>query len=268
MGHGRQLKRCNPPFVHKYENQHGTIVYYLRKPGRGKVRLRIHEGCLPWSPSFMAIYDAAMAEAPASPELGSGRTVPGTVNAALVSYYQSTAFTQGPAKSTQGNRRAILENFRNDHGAKRIALMHTQALQNLLNSKGAIVQRNWCKALRGFIDHCIAMGMIKVDPLAGVKLAKTKTSTGFHTWNKDEITTYRKRHVPGTKARLARELILQTGHARADAVRMGCQHIKSGKLSMRRQKTGVAFDIPVLSELATELALHSNTTPTSNSWRS
>jgi len=37
--------------------------------------------------------------------------VPGTVNAALVSYYQSNAFTKGLAKSTQGNRRAILENF-------------------------------------------------------------------------------------------------------------------------------------------------------------
>ncbi|MCP3466452.1 MULTISPECIES: hypothetical protein [unclassified Bradyrhizobium] len=57
-------------------------------------------------------------------------------------------------------------------------------------------------------------------------------------------------------ARLALELILQTGHARADAVRMGRQHVKSGKLSMRRQKTGVQFDIPLPPELVAELALH------------
>ncbi|OKO69389.1 hypothetical protein AC629_41225 [Bradyrhizobium sp. NAS80.1] len=253
------MKRRNPRFVHEYQNQHGTPVYYLRKPGHPKFRLRIPDGCLPWSPSFMAIYEAAMAEAPAKPELGVGRTVPGTVNAALISYYQSTAFTKGLAKSTQGNRRAILENFRNDHGDKRTALMHTQALQNVFNGKTAIVQRNWMKALRGFLDHCLALGVMKVDPLAGVKLAKTKKSSGFHTWTEDEITKYRERHAPGTKARLALELLLQTGHARADAVRMGRQHVKAGKLSMRRQKTGVQFDIPLLPELVSELALHPRT---------
>ncbi|WP_156944939.1 hypothetical protein [Bradyrhizobium sp. Ec3.3] len=182
-----------------------------------------------------------MAEVPAKPELGAGRTIPGTVNAALVSYYQSTAFTKGLAKSTQSNRRAILENFRNDHGDKRIAMMHTQALQNILNGKGPIVQRNWCKALRGFVDHCLSIGMMKVDPLAGVKLAKLKKSTGFHPWSEDEITKYRGRHAPGTRARLALELILQTGHARADAVRMGRQHVKSGKLPMRRQALAQAI---------------------------
>jgi hypothetical protein len=252
------MKRRNPPFVHVYESRHGTTVYYLRKPGHPKVRLRIPDGVLPWSPSFMAIYETAMAEAPAKAQLGAGRTIPGTVNAAIVSYYGSTAFA-ALAKSTQGNRRAILESFRNDHGDRRTALMHTQAMQNILNSKTAIVQRNWRKALRGLVDHCLSLGMMKVDPLAGVKLAKTKKSTGFHTWSEDEITAYRKRHAPGTKARLALELILQTGHARADAVRMGSQHVKGGKLSMRRQKTGVAFDIPLLSELVAELALHSNT---------
>src|SRR5262249_54720872 len=150
-------------------------------------------------------------------------------NAAIVSYYQSTAFTGGLAKSTQGSRRAILEKFREDHGDKRAAMMHTQALQNILNGKGPIVQRNWCKALRGFVDHCLLLGMMKTDPVDGVKLAKTKKSTGFHTWTEDEIAKYRKRHAPGTKARLALELLLQTGHARSDAVRMGRQHVKSGK---------------------------------------
>jgi hypothetical protein len=37
---------------------------------------------------------------------------------------------------------------------------------------------------------------------------------------------------------------------------MGRQHIKNGVLSMRRQKTDVAFDIPVLPGLAREIELH------------
>ena len=49
------MKRRNPPHVHEYQNQHGTTVYYLRASGRPKVRLRIPDGVLPWSPTFMAV---------------------------------------------------------------------------------------------------------------------------------------------------------------------------------------------------------------------
>lgn len=241
-----------PKYVHGYTNRHGKTVFYYRRPGHKKVRLKIGAGVLPWSPTFMDAYEQAQGQARSA--LGASRTVPGTVNAGLVSYYQSTAFTKELAGSTQKNRRAILENFRKDHGAKRVAMMHTQALQNIFNGKGAIVQRNWMKALRGFVDHCLALGMMRSDPLAGVKLAKKKASKGFHTWTEDEITKYRERHASGTKARLALELILQTGHARSDAVRMGRQHVKGSTLSMRRQKTGVQFDIPLLDDLVAELA--------------
>jgi site-specific recombinase XerD len=210
----------------------------------------------------MAVYEAALAEVPAAPTIGASRTLPGTVNAALVSYYQSQAFTESLAKSTQQNRRAILETFRNDHGDKRIALMHSTAVQTILDRKTPIAQRNWMKAMRCFIDYCIAKKMVTVDPLPAVQLTKQnkqKKSTGFHTWTEDEIAQYQKRHAPGTKARLALEILLQTGHARADIVRMGNQHVKNGKISMRRQKTGVQFDVPVLSDLAAELSRHAKT---------
>jgi integrase len=40
---------------------------------------------------------------------------------------------------------------------------------------------------------------------------------------------------------------------------MGRQHVKGGKLSMRRQKTDVPFDIPLLPELLAELDRHPKT---------
>ncbi|MCA1476768.1 hypothetical protein [Bradyrhizobium sp. NBAIM08] len=67
---------------------------------------------MPGSPEFLAEYEAAKAGEAAPPSIGASRTLPGTVNAALVSYYQDTAFTDGLAKTTQQNRRAILETFR------------------------------------------------------------------------------------------------------------------------------------------------------------
>lgn len=249
------MKRKNPKYTHHFIDHDGTSRFYLRSPGRKRVPLP----GLPWSPEFMEAREKALNADWEAPPIGASRTVAGTVNAALISYYQSTAFA-ALAKSTQGSRRAILERFRNDHGDKRIALMHKQALQNILNGRGPAAQRNWKKALRGFIDHCLSLDMIKVDPLAGIKLVKLKKTGGFRTWSEEEIAQYEKRHKPGTKARLALVLLLQTGHARSDVVRMGRQHVKSSengkKLSMRRQKTNVPFDIPLLPELMDELERH------------
>lgn len=241
-----------PKYTHHFVDRFGKARFYLRMPGRKRVPL-------PGLPEFMAARERAMNPDWMPAAIGASKTIPGTVNAALVSYYQSIAFSEQLANTTRQNRRAILEQFRNAHGDKRIALMPSQALQNILNGKKPAAARNWKKALRGFVDHCLSMGMIKADPLASIKLPKMKKTGGFHTWTEDEIGQYERRHDPGTKARLALVLLLQTGHARADVVRMGRQHIKSGKLSMRRQKTGVPFDIPLLPELLTELELHPKT---------
>jgi integrase len=248
-------RRHNPPFVHEYTNRHGTTVYYLRRPGYKKIRLKIPDGALPWSPRFMEAYDAAMSSAPDAPAIGASRTMPGTVNAAMIGYFQSS-FGSGVAESTKKAFRAILETFRAEHGDKRVAMMHTTALQNIVKNKKPVAQRNFKKAMRGFINYCISQNLMTTNPLANVELAKIKKTGGHHTWTEDEITQYAARHARGTKARLALALLLQTGHARADVARMGRQHAKNGKLSMRRQKAGVQFDIPMLPELVAELALH------------
>jgi hypothetical protein len=95
-------RRCNPPFVHEHDNRHGTRVYYLRRPGHKKIRLKIPDGALPWSPRFMEVYDAATSSASDAPSIGASKTVSGTVNAALVSYYQSPAFTKRSRQEHSG----------------------------------------------------------------------------------------------------------------------------------------------------------------------
>ena len=240
------MKRRNPDLVHEYVNRHGKTVYYLRRPGQKKVRLRIEAGVLPWSPSFMAVYEAALSNE--APIVRTGHLVPGTVNAAVMSYFQSPAFCKGLAKSTRQNRRAILERFREQHGDKRIAQMHSTAAQNILNSKSPAAARNWRRALRGFIDHCLSLKMITVDPLAGTKLLRLK-SKGHHTWESEECEQFEACHALGTRARLAYELLLQAGQARCDVVRMGPQHIRNGMMSMLRQKTGVPFNVEIMPRL-------------------
>jgi integrase len=244
------VKRKNPKFTHEFIDHDGKPRFYLRVPGRKRVPLP----GLPWSPEFMEAREKALAGDWNAPPIGANRTKAGTVNAAIISYYQSTAFTEGLAKSTRTSRRAILERFRNEHGDKRIALLHKSALQAILNKRSAAAAKNWKKALRGFLDHCLSLDMIAADPLVGIKLTKTK-SKPHRRWTPADIEQYERSFAPGTKARLALELILSTGQARCDAVRIGRQFIRDETLSMSRQKTGVPFDIPVLPSLRAELDL-------------
>jgi site-specific recombinase XerD len=241
-------KRKNPRYIHEYENRHGKTVFYLRRPGHKKQRLNTPDEVLPWSPRFMAIYEAALSDEPAPLILGASRTVPGTVNAALVSYYQTGAFTKGLATSTQRNRRAILEQFRVEHGDKRIALMHSEALQKIIDRKTPAAARNFKKAMRGFIKHCVLLKLLNVDPLGGVELVRMKTK-GHHPWEAVECEQFEAFYPMGTRERLAYELLLQAGQSRSDVVRMGRQHIRHGVMSMRRQKTDVPFHVTIMPRL-------------------
>ncbi|HEU0221443.1 MAG TPA: hypothetical protein VFR34_04415, partial [Paracoccaceae bacterium] len=64
-------------------------------------------------------------------------------------------------------------------------------------------------------------------------------------------------HPPGTVAHTAMTLMLHTGAARADVVKLGWGNVKAGRISYRRQKTsrsgGVMIDIPLHPELAAVL---------------
>jgi integrase len=233
-----------PKYTHGFIDHDGTPRFYLRVPGRKRVPLP----GLPWSPEFMEAREKSLKGEWTARELGASQTRAGTVNAAMVSYFQSSAFRDGLAQSSQQMRRAILERFRESHGDKRISEMHKKALQIILNKKSPAAASNWRKALRGFIDHCLSLDMLAVDPLAGVKLVSIK-SNGHHPWELEECATFEVHHPIGTRARLAYELLLQVGQSRCDVVRMGRQHVRNGTLSLQRQKTKVPFDVPVMPEL-------------------
>src|ERR1700736_4317255 len=91
------MKHRYPKYTHGFIDHDGTPRFYLRVPGRKRVPLP----GLPWSPEFMEARERALKEDWTAPEIGASRTKPGTVNAALVSYYQSSAFSDKIASSTQ-----------------------------------------------------------------------------------------------------------------------------------------------------------------------
>jgi len=237
--------------VHQFTDRHGRVRTYFRKPGCKAVVLP----GLPGSPEFSAAYAAAVAGHSPPREIGASRTTPGTISAAIVGYYSTIAFRSLAPKS-QATYRGTLEGFRARHGDKRIAMMARRHINTALAEKAATpaAANQLLKRLRSVMAFALAEGMITSDPTAGVRPLKNK-SEGFAVWSETQIAQYRAHHALGTRARLALELLLGTGQRRSDVVRMGKQHVRSGTLSMRQQKTKTLIEIPVLPDLAAALAV-------------
>jgi len=77
---------------------------------------------------------------------------------------------------------------------------------------------------------------------------------GFQTWSEAQIAQFRAHHKTGTVPRLALELLLNTGQRRGDVVLMGRQHLSSQAIRIRQSKTGQWVEVPIMAELAAELA--------------
>ena len=75
-------------YVHEFVDRHGKARRYFRKPGFKQVPL---PGA-PGSDEFMTVYQLALAGQSPRVQVGAGRTRPGSVNAAVVGYYNSLPF--------------------------------------------------------------------------------------------------------------------------------------------------------------------------------
>ena len=69
-------------------------------------------------------------------QIGASQTRPGTVNAAIVSYYETCTKFGLMASGTQRLRRNVLERFRLEHGDKRIALLGRDHIEKMVAAKG------------------------------------------------------------------------------------------------------------------------------------
>ena len=235
-------------FVHRFHDRHGRLRHYFRRPGFKRIPLP----GLPGSEEFMQAYQAALAGAPEP--IGESRTLPGTVNAAIVAFYKSHTFTKNK-HITQATDRGILEAFRVRHGDKRVALMERRhVLAAIAEKEGKpAAQRNLLRVLRMLLAFAVERGMRADNPALGIKL-KAKPTTGFHSWTEEELRQYEARHAVGTKARLAMSLLLYTAQRRSDVVRLGPPNLRDGRLHFTQSKTGTEMNIPVAEPLAEVLA--------------
>jgi integrase/recombinase XerD len=113
------------------------------------------------------------------------------------------------------------------------------------------------KALRAMFSWANEAEQTSVNPTIGVKKLKY-TTDGHHTWTREEIEQFRERHVPGTQARLAFDLLRYTTGRREDAPRLGRQHVRDGRIRFRQAKNEhrnpIEIDIPLHPDLAASIA--------------
>ena len=241
MGRGG-VTQIKLKYVHEYRDVRGKLRRYFRRPGFKRIILP----GLPGSTEFMAAYEQALAGLPRK-EIGADRTRLGTVNAAVIGYYQCLAFRE-LAPSTQARRRPILERLRTEHGDKRIATLPQEFIRRMLDRMKPVQARNWLKALRGLLDFAVGQKFRADNPARGFVLPKMK-SKNRRAWTDLEVEQYEKAHPVGSKARLAFALGLFTVQRLGDVIRMGRQNIRNGELILRQGKTGAQLTLPIVPEL-------------------
>jgi integrase len=209
----------------------------------------------PWCEDFMRQYAAAIDGVRAKADnIGANRTLSGSIDAVIASYYKLVFPTL--KSSTQYQRRNILEAFRREHGKKPVARLEHQHIASMIAAKAntPFAANQLLKVLRLLLAHAVDLRMIGVNPAHGVKRLKT-SGDGWHTWTEDEATQYVERHPADSKAHLAMMLMLCTGQRRQDVIRMGWQHVRNGKIAVRQEKTNTPLLIPIALELQQALDL-------------
>ena len=195
----------------------------------------------PWSDDFMRQYAAALDGVAA--EIGKDRTIPGSVDALVVSYYK-LGFPRLKI-STHAERRWIIERFRGEHGTKPVRLLKREHIAAIIAARSETphAANNLLKTLHTLFEHAIAVNMITSNPAADVKKFRIQ-SDGFRPWTEAEVAQYVAYHPVGSRALLALALLL-TGQRRSDVVRMGWQHIAGGAIAVKQEKTGSPLLIPL-----------------------
>jgi integrase len=235
-------------YVHRFIDRHGHVRHYFRRPGYPRTALPGRPG----SPEFMAAYQAALGNKPLP--IGQGRTVPGSFDALVLGYYDSSEFRQ-LAPITQATYRNRMERLRTEHGDKPVTGLRREHVRALMAAKlGTPAMANGLlKVLRILMRFALDEGWRHDDPTLRVKAFRS-ASEGFTTWTEADIAAFEACHPHGSRARLALQLLLYTGQRKSDVVRMGRQHLRGGRIDVRQQKTGTRLSLPIHPVLQAELA--------------
>jgi hypothetical protein len=204
----------------------GNDRYYVRKPGRPKIRIREifadESGTI--TEAFMAAYRKAIADI----DGGAHSPAPAVLREKtfywLVDQYSRSDEFKRFDVLTQNDKRGVLNRFCKTAGDLPYDAYRTEDVERSRDKRSATpgAADKLVKYLRSLFKWAVRKKLAKINPAIGVE--KINETVGWHTWTAAEVATFRAHHRIGTKARLALEIMLNIGARRSDACRVGRQH--------------------------------------------
>ena len=242
------MPRPRPPHLHRETTRHGKAVWYVRIGKGQRIRIPGEYG----SAEFMAAYDEAISGRP-GPVRSTG-PAEGSFAWALGLYRRSQAWAV-LSIATRRQREAIFRQIEKTHGASRFLAWKRGDIvaRRDRRSDHPNAARHFVQALRGLFEWALEARLGRVDPAAGVKLARPKTE-GFAVWTDDDVAAFRRRWPLGTRERVAFEVLRATGLRRGDAVKVGRPHLRDGVIRINTEKTGERVAIAATDDLLEAIA--------------
>lgn len=251
--------------VSSYRDRHGKLRWRYRRNG-----FTANLGTECGSDDFMRRYKAALEgrrDTGAVPATSQARrdsqSIPEgmhTLEELIVAWYKSAHY-QGLGDSTKRDYRLIAEGLREQYGNQIVEQLDSPTVKRLMEKKANKPEaaNKLLRIIRLIYDYARdVLGWVTVNPAREVKKYKPHNRDGFHTWEDNEIKAFNDRWPEGSAADLAMAIMLYTGAARADAVKLGPDNVENGRLRYRRQKMltrgGGVIDIPIHPELDRRLA--------------
>jgi integrase len=254
-----------PAYCIEDKDRHGNWRTYFRRKGQKKIRLFGMVG----SPQFNEQYNRALNggadEAPAAAPAPTGAKH-GTWRWLCQAYMASAEFKKLTGTTPDTRRRILESTWRepirpeaNDlFGDMPIGKMTPQAVRVLRDRKAE--HKTAANDRRKIMGYVFAWGieahpnLVKANPVRDIGRLKHKV-TNVPPWSESHFRVFMDKYPTGSKERRAMALHLYTGARGCDVRHFGPQHMRDGRFVFTQQKTGGAVDVPVLEELARELAL-------------
>lgn len=236
------------PGVTRTVSRHGKVMWRYRRKGRADVYLPGVYG----SAEFRTAYEAALEgiKTPAPKTTANYGTV-----AWLIEQYLRSPKYLNLSDVRRNSIRRELDWLRKEAGQYQIARLATRHIEALMAKKTGPTAANTVKKNLSMLFNFATKHEMAGQKHNPARLAdrRKENPDGYHTWTAEEMAQFLAHHGPGTSARLAALLILNTGAARQDLVRLGWQNVKAGKIIYQRHKTGVSGEYTIHPDLADEL---------------
>lgn len=167
----------------------------------------------------------------------------GTIGAAIRAFMASD-FYRTRADSTREGWRRTLADFEGKYAKARLSDLQPKHIRQDLSPLKPNPANNRLKVWRALCKWSVADGLIESDPAREVRPKDAPKSDGFEPWVSSDVEMFRAFWAVGTPQRLALELMLHTGAAIGDAVKLGPGNVKSGWLSYKRNKSKTVCTCP------------------------